>query len=342
MSYSAPETPNTQRPERPTARPSERVQIFALPTRTMYGSLRFSWLSYLGLAEQQHAAQLPTSTAAVSYLSTQALMRAMAAARLDVPSSAASEIEVDRSCTLCTSGKKHGKPRITGVNFNMSQVNPLVVGAFSRNPSAVLGVDIETLDARLFSGFARLALSDEERTFYEKVAQERPAPVLRLLSLALWTAKEAVLKATGHGLSVVPSLVRVQFSEQLLDALELAMTEEPLGEIADDEALSGGTSHTPEPGALRVLTQDSLTAQATFSAPHVGNQGDDQDGEAIERSFSLQWVPVALPDAENPEHAQKMLITLAVENPAEGEPVQVEAQLLPVATPLELKRLLTD
>lgn len=347
MSYSAPETPSAQRPEHPSARPlSECVQIFALPTRTMYGPLRFSWLSYLGLAEQQHAAQLPTPAAAVSYLSTQALMRAMAAARLDVPSSTASEIEVDRSCTLCTSGKKHGKPRIAGVNFNMSQVNPLVVGAFSRNPSAVLGVDVETMDARLFSGFARLALSDEERAFYERVAQERPASALRLLSLALWTAKEAVLKATGHGLSVVPSLVRVQFSEQLLDALELAMTEEPLGEIADDEALGGGTSHTSDPTALRALTQDSLTARATFSAPTA------QGGEAVERSFTLQWVPVALPDAEHPENAQKMLIALAVENPAEGEPTQsepaqsepaqLEVELLPVATPLELKRLLTD
>ena len=337
MSYSAPETPSAQRPERPTARPSERVQIFALPTRTMYGSLRFSWLSYLGLAEQQHAAQLPTSTAAVSYLSTQALMRAMAAARLDVPSSAASEIEVDRSCTLCTSGKKHGKPRIAGVNFNMSQVNPLVVGAFSRNSSAVLGVDVETLDARLFSGFARLALSDEERSFYERVAQERPAPVLHLLSVALWTAKEAVLKATGHGLSVVPSLVRVQLTDDLLDALELAMNEE-----APSGLLDGGT---PEPTALRVLTQDSLTTQATFSAPAAqgsGDQGGNQGDEATERSFSLQWVPMALPDAENPEHAQKMLIALALENPAEGDPAQVEVELLPVATPLELKRLLTD
>ena len=339
MSYSAPETPSAQRPERPTARPSERVQIFALPTRTMYGSLRFSWLSYLGLAEQQHAAQLPTSTAAVSYLSTQALMRAMAAARLDVPSSAASEIEVDRSCTLCTSGKKHGKPRIAGVNFNMSQVNPLVVGAFSRNSSAVLGVDVETLDARLFSGFARLALSDEERAFYERVAQERPAPVLHLLSVALWTAKEAVLKATGHGLSVVPSLVRVQLTDELLDALELAMNKEVPGDLLDSNVLD---SNVPEPTALRVLTQDRLATQATFSAPHAGDQGGNQSSEAIERSFSLQWVPVALPDAENPEHAQKMLIALAVENPAGGEPAQVEAQLLPVATPLELKRLLTD
>ena len=334
MSYSAPETPSAQRPERPTARPSERVQIFALPTRTMYGSLRFSWLSYLGLAEQQHAAQLPTSTAAVSYLSTQALMRAMAAARLDVPSSAASEIEVDRSCTLCTSGKKHGKPRIAGVNFNMSQVNPLVVGAFSRNASAVLGVDVETLDARLFSGFARLALSNEERTFYERVAQERPAPVLHLLSVALWTAKEAVLKATGHGLSVVPSLVQVQITDELLDALELAMNEEAPSDLLD--------SDIPEPTALRVLTQDSLTARATFSALHGSGQSGNQGGEAIERSFSLQWVPVALPDAEDPEHAQKMLIALAVENPAEGDPAQLEVELLPVATPLELKRLLTD
>ena len=315
------------------------MQIFALPTRTMYGPLRFSWLSYLGLAEQQHAAQLPTPAAAVSYLSTQALMRAMAAARLDVPSSAASEIEVDRSCTLCTSGKKHGKPRIAGVNFNMSQVNPLVVGAFSRNPSALLGVDVETMDARLFSGFARLALSDEERTFYERVAQERPASALLLLSLALWTAKEAVLKATGHGLSVVPSLVRVQFSEQLLDALETT-----LGAETSEDPIHGpedsGTEASENTGSneelLKNLTGETLRASAVFRAP------SDDTEDNPERTFALRWVPVALPDTENPEQAQKMLIALAVENPAEGEPAQVEVELLPVATPLELKRLLAD
>lgn len=315
------------------------MQIFALPTRTMYGPLRFSWLSYLGLAEQQHAAQLPTPAAAVSYLSTQALMRAMAAARLDVPSSAASEIEVDRSCTLCTSGKKHGKPRIAGVNFNMSQVNPLVVGAFSRNPSAVLGVDVETMDARLFSGFARLALSDEERTFYERVAQERPASALRLLSLALWTAKEAVLKATGHGLSVVPSLVRVQFSEQLLDALEVALgaeTPEDPARGPEDPGVEVPENTGSNEELLKNLTGETLRASAVFRAP------SDDTEDNPERTFALRWVPVALPDTENPEQAQKMLIALAVENPAEGEPAQVEVELLPVATPLELKRLLAD
>ena len=100
----------------------------------------------------------------------------------------------------------------------------------------------------------------------------------------------------------MPSLVRVQLTDDLLDALELAMNEEVPGDLLG--------SDTPEPTALRVLTQDSLTARATFSAPTP--QGG---GEAIERSFSLQWVPVALPDAENPEHAQKMLIA-----PGTGEP----------------------
>lgn len=341
MSYSAPETAGNRNPRtaHPDASRGERVQIFALPTRTMYGPLRFSWLSYLGLAEQQHAAQLPTPAAAVSYLSTQALMRAMAAARLDVPSSAASEIEVDRSCTLCTSGKKHGKPRIAGVNFNMSQVNPLVVGAFSRNPSAVLGVDIETMDARLFSGFARLALSDEERAFYERVAQEHPASALRLLSLALWTAKEAVLKATGHGLSVAPSLVRVQFSEQLLDALEAALgAESPEGPARGpkDPGVGAPESTDSNEELLKDLTGETLRASATFRAP-----GDDTEGNP-ERAFILRWVPVALPDEEHPKGAQKMLIALAVENPAEGDPAQLEVELLPVATPLELKRLLAD
>ena len=308
------------------------ISVFTLPTRTFTGGLRFTWLDYVGEEARRKAASIHSPSASVSYLATEALMRALAAPRLGISGRSARTITVDRSCRLCTSGKPHGKPRIAGVNFNMSQVNPLVVGAFSRNPSAVLGVDVETLDARLFSGFARLALSNEERTFYERVAQERPAPVLHLLSVALWTAKEAVLKATGHGLSVVPSLVRVQLTDELLDALELAMNEEVPGDLLDGS--------TPEPGALRVLTQDSLTTRATFSAP--APQGGNQGGEAIERSFSLQWVPVALPDTEHPEQAQKMLIALAVENPAHSEPAQVEAQLLPVATPLELKRLLTD
>ncbi|BAV86431.1 phosphopantetheinyl transferase [Rothia aeria] len=62
-----------------------QVAVFALPTRTMYSGLRVSWLSYLGAAEQRRAAELPTPVGAVSYLSTQALMRSMAACRLGLP-----------------------------------------------------------------------------------------------------------------------------------------------------------------------------------------------------------------------------------------------------------------
>ena len=195
-------------------------------------------------------------------------------------------------------------------------------------------VDVKFTEGKLPALQEALTVTAEgtERTM--EVAQHVDETTVRciMLSASEGLGKGMTVQATGHGLSVVPSLVRVQLTDELLDALELAMNEEvPLLD-----------SNAPEPTALRVLTQDRLATQATFSAPRGSDQGGNQGGEAIERSFSLQWVPVALPDAENPEHAQKMLIALAVENPTEGEPAQVEAQLLPVATPLELKRLLTD
>ena len=201
-----------------------------------------------------------------------------------MPSSAASEIEVDRSCALCTSGKKHGKPRIAGVNFNMSQVNPLVVGAFSRNTSAVLGVDVETLDARLFSGFARLALSNEERAFYERVAQGTPSTRI-CISVA-----RGPLGRRCSGNRSRPEwcpLVRVQLTDELLDALELAMNEEVPGDWSWTVTF---------PAAPACADLNRFATQATFSAPQGGNQG----GKAIERNFSFSGFPWHCPTRRTP------------------------------------------
>ena len=296
-----------------------QVAVFALPTRTMYSGLRVSWLSYLGAAEQRRAAELPTPVGAVSYLSTQALMRSMAAYRLGVASSAAHTIEVDRTCTLCNSTKPHGKPRIEGMNFNMSQVSSLAVGGFCPDDAQVLGVDLEPRRDRLFPGFARVALSLREREIYETTTGE----ARNLLGVALWTAKEAVLKATGHGLSVSPAAVRVFFSDSLTD--QLAKAFEASRELADEE----------------VTAASVCSARAVFTVPSRDNSDTTE-----ERSFHITWTALTLHPEKQPAHNNPQST-----NPAHGSDVAAEQFLLatategvpnsvhvhPVATPVELR-----
>ena len=126
------------------------ISVFTLPTRTFTGGLRFTWLDYVGEEARRKAASIHSPSASVSYLATEALMRALAAPRLGISGRSARTITVDRSCRLCTSGKPHGKPRIAGVNFNMSQVPSLAAGGFCTQQQVVLGIDLEAVQASLF------------------------------------------------------------------------------------------------------------------------------------------------------------------------------------------------
>ncbi len=145
------------------------ISVFTLPIRTFTGGLRFTWLDYVGEQARRKAASIHSPSASVSYLATEALMRALAAPRLGISGRSARTITVDRSCRLCTSGKPHGKPRIAGVNFNMSQVPSLAAGGFCAQQQVVLGIDLEAVQASLFPGFARVALTVDERTAYESL-----------------------------------------------------------------------------------------------------------------------------------------------------------------------------
>ena len=145
------------------------ISVFTLPTRTFTGGLRFTWLDYVGEEARRKAASIHSPSASVSYLATEALMRAVAAPRLGISGRGARTITVDRSCRLCTSGKPHGKPRIAGVNFNMSQVPSLAAGGFCAQQQVVLGIDLEAVQASLFPGFARVALTVDERAAYESL-----------------------------------------------------------------------------------------------------------------------------------------------------------------------------
>jgi len=96
----------------------------------------------------------------------------------------------------------HNKPCLinpagTGINFNLSHSDDLILFAFAKGRQ--IGVDVERMDQnRDFSVIAPLVFSPEEQRFLINSIN----PVRDFY--VIWTAKEAVLKAAGHGFSFPP------------------------------------------------------------------------------------------------------------------------------------------
>ena len=112
---------------------------------------------------------------------------------------------------------EHGRPRIAfpllddPPQFNCSKSADLVVCAVIRG--VAVGVDIERLDRRVPNSVAEATFASGE-----KAALEALPPLERgQRFFALWTLKEAYLKARGVGLT------------QPLDSMEFAVTESPAG-----------------------------------------------------------------------------------------------------------------
>lgn len=89
---------------------------------------------------------------------------------------------------------EYGKPELAdvhlhGVHFNLSHANELVAVAVADSP---VGVDIEHRDALIDPGTADLVFTDEEKRRCRSNADR----------LRIWTAKEAVIKACGLGMSL--------------------------------------------------------------------------------------------------------------------------------------------
>ncbi|WP_241661057.1 4'-phosphopantetheinyl transferase family protein [Thermomonospora catenispora] len=116
-------------------------------------------------------------------------------------------VPVDRTCPGC--GAPHGRPVIEGgPQLSVSHSGDLVVVALSRG--GPVGVDVEQDSGRLGEGIVRQLLGSEE------VADLRDlgAAWLRRGLLTYWTRKEAVVKATGDGLRVPLTDVRVSAPDE--------------------------------------------------------------------------------------------------------------------------------
>lgn len=114
-------------------------------------------------------------------------------------------LDFARRCTTCRS-EVHGKPSLVDVpgwHFSLSYTSSLAVVAAAEGIE--VGVDTEDLTDADFEGFADATLARDEAAAFEGLTGRG----LLVARARVWARKEAVLKATGHGLVVDPSEVLV-------------------------------------------------------------------------------------------------------------------------------------
>lgn len=158
----------------------------------------------LDSVERQRLSTLRRPQDRARYVTTHLLMRAAFFEHTGTPPSGQ---RFDRTCLIC--GGAHGKPvlirpkhKSPAPHVNLSYAGEQVVLALT---SAPVGIDIESHMATDFAGFSAVALTAQEaHELLEFEARDRLAA-----KAAWWTRKEAALKATGHGLRVDATSLRV-------------------------------------------------------------------------------------------------------------------------------------
>jgi 4'-phosphopantetheinyl transferase len=122
--------------------------------------------------------------------------RAILARSLDV---APGDVEISRRCLHC-GHPDHGKPLVVGapdLSFSMSHSGAVGLVAVARG--AAVGADVEVVrPRRRLERLAARTMSPAEHDRWRAVAPDEQLDAF----LALWTAKEAQLKATGRGITV--------------------------------------------------------------------------------------------------------------------------------------------
>lgn len=111
----------------------------------------------------------------------------------------------ERRCTTCGSDL-HGKPSLVEIpdwHYSLSYTSNVAVVAVCEGIE--VGVDVEDLTDADFEGFAGATLARDEAPGFEGLEGHD----LLVARARVWARKEAVLKATGHGLVVDPSEVLV-------------------------------------------------------------------------------------------------------------------------------------
>ena len=130
------------------------------------------------------------------FVTAHALLRTVVAQRTG---QSPSDVRFDRRCMTCGS-TAHGKPVVSGhplfhAPCPMREALPVAI-----SDAGEVGVDVEEVADADHEGFEASTLAAEEVDAFGVVAAYR----LAAARAQVWSRKEAVLKATGHGLVVDP------------------------------------------------------------------------------------------------------------------------------------------
>jgi 4'-phosphopantetheinyl transferase len=178
------------------------------------------------------------------------LLRAAAARHLDV---LPADVAVDRTCARC--GAQHGRPQLPGTGLNVSVSHSGEVVAVALTRCGPVGVDVEAVRAIDFAAIAESVCTPAERIEVRTEAD----------FFTIWTRKEAVLKATGEGLSRPMSDLEVTSSASAPVLLGLGSGQLPACQLADisvgDDYRACVAVLTAEPVTVSILDAGNVLAR---------------------------------------------------------------------------------
>jgi 4'-phosphopantetheinyl transferase len=144
----------------------------------------------LSAGERARAAQLVGDERRRRYAGAHVLVRELLGERLRV---APRDVAIEQD--------ERGKPFVAGREVTFSLAHSASLAAVAIAEGAEIGVDVERLRDIDVGLLAKGTCSEDERARLAEAAE----PDRSALFLRLWTAKEAVLKALGVGLTVPPA-----------------------------------------------------------------------------------------------------------------------------------------
>jgi 4'-phosphopantetheinyl transferase len=205
--------------------------------------------AHRALLDEVEAMRVARKREPVAFVAAHALQRETIGDHLDVDPA---ELRFTRRCATCGSDR-HGKPSIVGIpgwSYSLSYTNSLAVVALT--DAGEVGVDIESVVEADHTGFDEVTLSPEERPGFSGFTDGE----LAAARATVWARKEAVLKATGHGLVVDPSEVVVSAPGAPAELLAWRAHEEGPDHLQLEDLVLKDSAHR---GAVAVLTAEPLS-----------------------------------------------------------------------------------